>query len=382
MPSLRQKKGNFYALFYDKYHHPNQKWVALRTKQKAVARQKLAQLERDQAMGLFDPWADRAPEAGVTVAKAVERFLKAKRHLRPKTLEVYEEVLTRFARGLAPDLVVGRIEPRHLAAFVDRPELSDASRASYYRHLRAFCNWATKEGLFQHNPVERVAAPKVGKKEAHFLTPSEVERFIAAVETDTELKGGLVLPGQNAWLVDVVRVAVCTGLRRGELVNLRWGDLDLANRLLVVRSRGDFKTKSGHERRVPIVSDAHSVFERLRDEHGEVNDDARVFLSPKGNPLRGDYVTKRFRHFRRMAKLPEEVHFHSLRHTCASWLVMRGVPLPVVQQILGHSDIAVTQRYAHLAPGAVRGEMERAFGEIDRGEGRIEEPAAPYVIAA
>ncbi len=81
----------------------------------------------------------------------------------------------------------------------------------------------------------------------------------------------------------------------------------------------------------------------------------------RGGRLNLEYVSKRFLHYRRLAKLPEGISFHNLRHTCASWLVMRGVPLSVVQYILGHSAIVVTQRYAHLAPDAVQREMLRAF---------------------
>jgi integrase len=379
MPSLRQKKDHFYGLFYDPGRRPAQKWIPLRTKNKGVARQKLAALEKEQAMGLFDPWSDPAPEGGVTLKEAVRRFLRSRGDLRPKTVAVYREVLNRFARTLPPDLLVTHLDPKHVRAFVDRAELAEASRASYHRHLRAFTKWAVKAGLTKQDPVEKVARPKVGRKEAAYITPKEVERLVSAIEADAKLKGGLVLPGQNVWMIDLVRFAVCTGLRRGELVNLRWADLDLDSRMLTVRNRGDFKTKSGHERRVPLVSDALEVVERRA---AEELDDGFVFTGASGDGLDPEYVSRRFRHFRKLAKLPDGVHFHTLRHTAASWLVMRGVPLPIVQSILGHSDIAVTQRYAHLAPAVVRNEMERAFREIEDGTGRIEEERAVYTLAA
>lgn len=71
-------------------------------------------------------------------------------------------------------------------------------------------------------------------------------------------------------------------------------------------------------------------------------------------------------------KLADGIRFHSLRHTCASWLVMRGVPLSVVQAMLGHSSIQVTQRYAHLAPKSFKDGIERAFSERNK----VQEPLA------
>ncbi len=75
-----------------------------------------------------------------------------------------------------------------------------------------------------------------------------------------------------------------------------------------------------------------------------------------------NHVSRRFKYYVRLAKLPERTRFHSLRHTCASWLVQRGVSLPIVQAILGHSTIRVPQRYAHLAPDVMQAAMQEAFG--------------------
>ena len=90
-----------------------------------------------------------------------------------------------------------------------------------------------------------------------------------------------------------------------------------------------------------------------------------MFRGTQGDPLNPGYVSNRFRYYRKKAKLPSDIHFHSLRHTCASWLVMKGVPLRTVQAMLRHSVIGVTQRYAHLAPEAFKNQVETAFNDID-----------------
>ncbi|NBB86924.1 MAG: tyrosine-type recombinase/integrase [Bacteroidetes bacterium] len=90
------------------------------------------------------------------------------------------------------------------------------------------------------------------------------------------------------------------------------------------------------------------------------------FTGYTGGRMNDLYVSKQYRTYRRLAKLPEGLSFHSLRPTCASWLVQRGASLSIVQHILGHGDIQVTQKYTHLAPDVMKAAMEQAFGVGNR----------------
>ena len=170
----------------------------------------------------------------------------------------------------------------------------------------------------------------------------------------------------NRWLVDAVRFAVGSGLRRGELCALRWGAVDIPGRMIHVRNADGFTTKSGRERAVPLVGEAYVVAVRLdaeRDERGLPFDRRAFVLSgADGGPLNGSYASKRFRKYRRLAKLPEEVNFHSLRHTFASWWVQRGGDLYRLKEVLGHADIQTTMKYAHLRRESLLEEAERIFG--------------------
>ena len=96
---------------------------------------------------------------------------------------------------------------------------------------------------------------------------------------------------------------------------------------------------------------------------------------PAGRPNEED-VSKRFKRYVRMAGLSDDIHFHSLRHTYASWLVMAGVDLFRVKELLGHVDISTTMRYAHLAPTSFKNDLERVFG--NGRAGHVEEPRAKY----
>lgn len=95
--------------------------------------------------------------------------------------------------------------------------------------------------------------------------------------------------------------------------------------------------------------------------------DGPVFTDRDGKPVRSGWVTKWFKDMARKPGLDERVRFHSLRHTTASWLAMKGVPMRVIQSILGHSIVNVTERYFHLVPETLGAAMEETFGEVRNG---------------
>jgi integrase len=142
-------------------------------------------------------------------------------------------------------------------------------------------------------------------------------------------------------LTPVVTLALNTGLRRGELLALEWSAVDLANRRLVVRGAS---AKSGLTRHVPLNDEAHRVLTAWQPCSAS---ESLVFPGPKGEPM-ADLKTA----WGRVAKAAalDDFTFHDLRHTFASNLVQAGVDLNTVRELLGHSDIRMTLRYAHLAP--------------------------------
>jgi site-specific recombinase XerD len=112
---------------------------------------------------------------------------------------------------------------------------------------------------------------------------------------------------------------------------------------------------------VPIVEGAEDVLRRKMDDRESDDPSERVFKGVGGGPLNGHYVTERSRHYRKKAELPEEISFHSLRHTCASLLIMEGVSPRTVQAMLRHSRIEVTMKYAHLAPERFKNQIKEGM---------------------
>lgn len=363
MARLRKINGNYYAYFYDRTRTPKEKSWPLRCSQKAAARRKLGPLEDAFEAGTFDPWNGPAPRPEpLSLADAVRQFMRSRQHLRPKTVKAYR-VATDGLMGVVPaGIRVRDVRPGHVRPYVLAPDVANATQRKRHRHLRAFFNWLLEQDLIGENPCAPIRVPKREKKVPKFLTPEGVERLVTAIEWDYEEKRSrnCIREGHVIWLKDVVLFALGTGLRLGEITALRWRDVDLESEFVVVRSDREHVTKSGHERSVPLVGDALRVLRRLDSER--LDDlDGYVFTGYGGGQLNDHYVSKQFRAYRRLAKLPESISFHNLRHSCASWMVMRGVPLSVVQHVLGHSDVAVTQQYAHLAPDAMKQAMQRTF---------------------
>lgn len=163
--------------------------------------------------------------------------------------------------------------------------------------------------------------------------------------------------GKSPHLADFIRLALNTGCRKNELLKLSWDRVDLkANRIHL--DSGD--TKNGKRRIVPVNQEARQALlgrARFRAEH--CPESPWVFAHKDGK--RVQFMQNGFKAACARAGI-KDFRVHDLRHTCASWLVNAGVPLPEVRDLLGHSSIEMTERYAHLAPENLKG----AVSVLDR----------------
>lgn len=170
-----------------------------------------------------------------------------------------------------------------------------------------------------------------------------------------------LLPRRDQTFVDhlrpIVLIAMNTGLRRGELLALRWGDVDLDSRMLTVRGTS---AKTGQTRHVPLNREAVEVLRAWRSQASSAARDDVVYGASDGSTIAR--VDAAWRTVVRMAGLVD-FRFHDLRHHFASSLVMAGEPIFTVQRLLGHSSLEMTQRYAHLGPET----LAQAVEKLNRG---------------
>lgn len=219
--------------------------------------------------------------------------------------------------------------------------------------LKASLFQAVEWKVLAENPLRGVKRITRGIEDrVRFLSKKEDKALRAALEA-REIKAKLRRESGNQWrrergkatlpavtgysdhLMPLTLLGLNTGMRKGELTALSWGDIDLSNKVLTVRAG---YAKSGEVRHIPLNSEALSVLKTLRKHklgQGKLFDIGSFTTAWKGVLL--------------AAKI-EDFRFHDLRHTFASNLVMAGVALNTIRELLGHSDIEMTLRYAHLAP--------------------------------
>lgn len=154
----------------------------------------------------------------------------------------------------------------------------------------------------------------------------------------------------------LVTLALNTGLRRGELLGLTWGAVNFGAQMLTVTAA---TAKSGHTRRIPLNREALEVLTAWRDRQGTPNAEALVFPGADGGAMKR--IDTSWRALMKAANL-ENFRLHDCRHHFASKLVQAGVDLYTVKELLGHSEIAMSERYAHLAPDNLRLAVEKMRG--------------------
>ncbi|MCX6714768.1 MAG: site-specific integrase [Candidatus Uhrbacteria bacterium] len=180
----------------------------------------------------------------------------------------------------------------------------------------------------------------------HLKTVSQRLDFLSPIESQQLIENA----SYPMWQ-EMVFLALRTGMRLGELFGLEWQDIDFPRRLLTVQRsivQGIVGTpKNGKTRHIPLTTDVCRALFEMRQPAG------LVFARPDGSPLSHIMAQNAIRQVCKRADV-RRVSWHILRHTFASQLATRGVPLTAIKELLGHSSITMTMRYAHLAPSTLR----------------------------
>lgn len=372
--ALYQERGQWVAVIsYTQHGRTKRKKVRRPTMQEALDAQ--AELRANLKKGIAPP-DDRT-----TVRAYLATWLEAKKPpaVRESTWNTYQEAVEKFLEPKLGGVVLTHLSVDHVEAFM-RGMIRDkksAARARYMRNvLRIALNDAMRRDLVVRNVAALVdvrRAAHVEKKEAGYLTQSEALAFFDAV--DGKRKEGHAPPDRLAALWTL---ALALGLRRGELVGLRWIDVDMENGVLHVREQvqrlkhiRDKVTKKIIEKRglVPCppksqqsrrtlrlpkfavkalrVHAAKQAAEQLKAGPAWV-DSGRVFTTERGAILDPRNVLRRFHELLEIAGVQRR-RLHEVRHTAVTMLLTNGVDAPVAQEVAGHTDVRTTMSiYGHV----------------------------------
>ncbi|MBU2492379.1 MAG: tyrosine-type recombinase/integrase [Bacteroidetes bacterium] len=232
-----------------------------------------------------------------------------------------------------PDKSIDEITSREIELFILKLRKSAPKGYKvYFRNLKAAFNKAKDWDYIKSNPFDKIKLRKEQKEYPTFITKDELNRILISTDNDV--------------LRDIFSIAFNTGCRLNEILNLRWRNIDLFKNIITI---GDshFNTKSKAQRIIPLCRELEGRF-RNSSQKSMHDPDGFVFTKPNGFKYNDDYVSKYFKKVCRKIGLDEKIHFHSLRHSFASFLVQQGINLYTVKELMGHSSITTTEIYSHL----------------------------------
>jgi len=310
----------------------------------------------------------------MTVGKLLEDWLLDKQfHVKPTTFELYSRIVTIHIAPMIGHLTLSDLRPDHIQNMYrmlqqKTPPLQAKTIRTIHSILRNALKRALKWGLIPRDPSEAVELPRSPRRTLAIWTPEQIRTFLA-VNQDIDSR-----------YYTIFVLAIYTGMRKGEILALRWSDIDFERDIIQVTRTFSWvdgeamflEAKTHHSNRSIAIS--HDVKVQLL-RHREFQEQEKrlyadsyhdgnlVVARPDGEPIRLSSLQKQWRHAVKRAGLPE-IRFHDLRHTHASLLLLQGVHPKIVSERLGHSNISITMdTYSHVLPSLHR-EVAEDFARL------------------
>ena len=292
-------------------------------------------LSRGKQAAEFDPKPVAVPTLREFWPRVVSDHYRAERK-KPSTIDTAERIHRVHLAPMLDDLPLDRIDAAAVAKL--KGALADASPKTtnnvlsvLSRALRCAVDWEVLREMPCRIKLLRTVEPR--------MQWYEREDYRRLVEASKARRRVFLL----------VLLAGSAGLRRGEIIALRWADVDVARRQIRVSTaiwqREEAAPKGGRHRVVPMTPELAAALK----EHRHLGD--RVLYSEEGRELSNRSIRNWLSWAQRAAKLPANGGIHILRHTFCSHLAAAGVPAKAIQELAGHADLATTMRYMHLSPG-------------------------------
>ncbi|OMD00026.1 site-specific integrase [Paenibacillus sp. FSL R5-0636] len=345
------KKNKWYYVFYtgEKVNgvRVRAKAGGFKTQKEAIA----AEAERRDALNkgtYFEP-------AKTLFKDYIADWLKNRRSISQETVELYENNLRLYINPVLGDIPLSKLNAQHVEDFLtsmDDKGLGEWSIKRAFSILNAALNSAVTKDLILKNPASKVEKPKVTRKSMAVWEPDFTFEFLEKTKGESRY-----------WIA--IYLAIMTGMRQGEILGLRWSDIDFDNKTLHIqqtvtkrrRIKDGAKTPSSI-RSVALSTDTvdklkehrkHILEDRLIAGQSYLNHDL-VVCTAVGGPATTRSVYRAWERFLKKYEAPH-ITFHDLRHTHVAMMIKQGVHMKVISERLGHSSISVTMDiYGHLLP--------------------------------
>jgi len=276
----------------------------------------------------------------ISLSDAIERLFRDKKErVAPSTLSrynIYARHLREFFEKYFPNIkLLNQIKKTYLEEHLSqlkREGISSNTINGHIRFLKILFNYAVAEELIRANPTAKLQKFKVQKDgNVEYWEEDELKDIFATVI--------------EHWR-DPIQFLYLTGLRKGELIHLTWSDVEVDGDRgeITIQSKDGWETKNSTSRKIPLSPDAVAIVKRCK-KYKEHN---WVFTGREGKQIHPDRIYLALKAALKELGLTGTIH--KLRHTFASHLVKKDVGIETVSRLMGHSDIMMTMRYAHLTP--------------------------------
>lgn len=229
------------------------------------------------------------------------------------------------------DIPLIRLDRNTLEKFLlETYEMAKHNAWLYFRNLRAAFNYAVTRHYLESNPIQSIKLPKLPEKLNLYISEVEFQSILNKTE-------GLLYK-------DLFKFAYNTGMRLGEIVNLKWNAVSFTEGIIKIESDESFQTKGNKSRIIPLNSTLFNILQSRMPKVIDITKDVYIFNSNK-RKLYPDSVSRVFKQAVKDAGLNNDYHFHLLRASFISNLAKRNVPLAAIQKLCGHTSIKITERH-------------------------------------
>lgn len=212
----------------------------------------------------------------------------------------------------------------------ERIKISPVTANKELRYLKTFFNKAVLNEWIDTNPTKNIKQVKIPQKMPLYFTEKDFDTLLNVIG--------------NQDFKDFLVIAVYTGMRLSEIINLQWNQI--IDFQMILLDNNSHITKSKKIRSIPVNPKVKEML--LKRAENIKSHYVFTYLDKPVAEMEAGFINHKFKKYLRKTNLNQKLHFHSLRHTFASWLVQKNVPIQTVSQLLGHSSLQVTQIYAHL----------------------------------
>lgn len=339
---LSKRPNGYYYLFIKDEHTGKMKMITCKTKYKPEAMKFLSN---------FKTTSKTLHKQNSNVVYYIEDLRKevlkyTSDNLQKSTMQIYRRVLTDMIRIInnKPVMLVTNKDIENYKS-VRLTEVKKTTVNIDIKTMKAILNLALKWNWISENPMRYVKQIIVEQKERLSFSDIELKVMLNNIK--------------DTYLRNIVLTGLYTGCRLNEIINIQWKDINLNEKVLTIRNKENFKTKTGKIRQIPISESFYTLLCDMLNLSGEGNitslyDPESYLFSRNGFKFNKDTISKKFKEVLRAVNFPEKFHFHCLRHTFITNLIKSGVNINYVKEIAGHSEIQTTMNYIHIVTNDLR----------------------------